>query len=345
MPLVSCGERSVKIAVFSTKPYDRQFLEAANAEHGHVLTFYEHRLTPETAVLASGCGAACAFVNDVLDGRVLESLARGGTRLIALRCAGFNHVDLAAAARLGLTVARVPAYSPYAVAEHAVGLMLALDRGIHRAYARVREGNLALDGLLGFDLHGKTVGVVGTGQIGAIVARILAGFGCRLLAHDPRRNPEVEALGASYLPLADLFAQADIVTLHCPLSPDTRHLIDAAALARMKDGVMIVNTSRGALLDTRAALDALKSGRIGRLGLDVYEEEADLFFEDLSNQVIQDDVFARLLTFPNVLVTGHQAFFTREALTRIAATTLANATAFAAGRPGGNEVTAERLRR
>lgn len=335
----------MRLTVFSTKPYDRQFLEAANAARGHDLRFLEHRLTADTAVLAAGSPAVCAFVNDVLDASVLEALARGGTRLVALRCAGFNHVDLTAASRLGLAVARVPAYSPHAVAEHAVGLMLALNRHLPRACARVREGNLALDGLLGFDMNGKTAGVVGTGKIGAIVARILTGFGCRVLVYDPARNPEVERLCAAYVPLTDLYAAADVITLHVPLLPETRHLIDAAAIARMKPGVMLVNTSRGALVDTPAVIEGLKSGRIGSLGLDVYEEEGDLFFEDLSNQVIRDDVFARLLTFPNVIVTGHQAFFTREALTAIAATTLANVTAFERGQPGGNEVTAERVRR
>ena len=263
--------------------------------------------------------------------------------LVALRCAGFNNVDLHAARRLGLTVARVPAYSPEAVAEHTVAMILALNRGIHRAHARVREGNFALDGLLGFDLRGKAVGIVGTGRIGAAVARIMAGFGCRLLAHDPAPNPECEALGARYVAMAELLAESDVITLHCPLTPDTRHLIDAEALRKVKRGVMLVNTSRGAILDTRAAIGGLKDGTIGRLGLDVYEEEGDLFFEDLSDQVIRDDVFARLLTFPNVLVTGHQAFFTAEALTAIAETTVANITAFEDTGRAAHEVSVERL--
>lgn len=254
----------------------------------------------------------------------------GGTRLIALRSAGFNHVDLAAAQRLGLTVARVPAYSPHAVAEHAVGMILALNRRLHRACNRTREGDFSLDGLLGFDLAGKTVGVVGTGQIGQVFARIMAGFGCRLLAFDP--FPQA-ALGVTYVPLPALLAQSDIVSLHCPLNADTHHLIDASALASMKMGAMLINTSRGGLIDSPALIDALKSGQLGHLGLDVYEEEADLFFEDRSADVLQDDVLARLLTFPNVIVTAHQAFFTREALAGIADTTLANAAAWAAGAP------------
>ena len=276
---------------------------------------------------------------------MLAALARQGTRLIALRCAGFNNVDLAAAREVGLTVVRVPTYSPHAVAEHTLGLVLALNRKIHRAYARVREGNFALDGLLGFDLYGQTVGVVGTGQIGAVVARIMGGFGCRILAHDPFPNPECVALGARYVALPELFADSDIITLHCPLTPQTRHLINAQALQQMKPGVMLINTSRGALIDTPSVTEALKSGKIGYLGLDVYEEEADLFFEDLSNIVLQDDIFARLLTFPNVIITGHQAFFTRNALERIAKTTLANITTFEQSLASPNEISVDRLMR
>lgn len=333
----------MKIAVFSTKAYDREFLQAANAARAHQLTFFEARLTPQTTALAAGFPAVCAFVNDQLDGPVLKALAAYGTRLIALRSAGFNHVDLVTAQAVGLTVMRVPAYSPHAVAEHTVGLILALNRQIHRAYARVRDGNLSLEGLLGFDLHGRTVGVVGTGKIGTIVARILHGFGCQLLAYDPCRNPTCESLGARYVSLEELFAKSDIITLHCPLMPETRHLINAKSIALMKQGLMLVNTGRGALIDTKAVIAALKSGKIGHLGLDVYEEESDLFFEDLSNHVIQDDVFTRLLTFPNVLVTGHQAFFTREALGKIAQTTLENVTAFEDGKATEHVVTADRM--
>lgn len=322
----------MKIAVFSTKAYDRRVLDGANSGHGHELSYFEARLTQETVGLAAGYEAVCPFVNDELDAGVVDALAEGGTRLITLRSAGFNHVDLVAAQSRGMVVARVPAYSPYAVAEHAVGLILTLNRCLHRAYARVREGNFSLDGLMGFDLHGKTVGVIGTGKIGTVFSRIMAGFGCRILAHDPYPSDEVRALGGEFVALEQLLAESDVVALHLPLTPQSHHLIDAAAIAQMKPGVMLVNTSRGALVDTRAVITGLKSGQIGSLALDVYEEEADLFFEDLSQTVIHDDVFARLLTFPNVLITGHQGFFTREAMASIAETTLANATAFATGK-------------
>jgi D-lactate dehydrogenase len=327
----------MKVAVFSAKAYDRAFLERANGRR-HELAFFEARLSPETVVLAAGFPTVCAFVNDRLDADVLKSLARSGTRHIALRSAGFNHVDLEAARAADIRVTRVPAYSPHAVAEHTVGLILALDRKVHRAYARVREGNFALEGLLGFDLHGKTVGIVGTGKIGAVVARIMGGFGCRLVAYDVAPSPDCTALGVQYLPLRDVFAQSDIVTLHCPLTESTFHLVDAETLSLMKPGAMLINSGRGALIDTRAVIVALKSGRLGHLGLDVYEEEGPLFFEDRSGGVLQDDVFARLLTFPNVVITGHQAFFTEEALTAIAETTLGNVTAFEQGRPLDNEV-------
>jgi D-lactate dehydrogenase len=333
----------MRVAIFSTKNYDRAFLGAANATYEHELVFFEPRLTEETNALAAGFPAVCVFVNDQLSAIVLNTLAGQGTRLIALRSAGFNNVDLIAARELGLTVVRVPAYSPYAVAELTVGLILTLNRKIHRAYARVREGNFALDGLLGFDLHGRTVGVIGTGMIGAVVARIMNGFGCRLLAYDPFPNPDCERLGAQYVSLQSLFTASDIVTLHCPLTPETHHLIDAQAIGQMKSGAMLINTGRGALIDTQAVIEALKSGRIGYLGLDVYEEEADLFFEDLSDKVIRDDVFARLLTFPNVVITGHQGFFTEEALKSIAETTLANITAFEQGQGAMHEVSSERV--
>ena len=314
----------MRVAVFSTKPYVEEFLAAANREFGHELVFFEARLSRETAALAEGFKTVCAFVNDQLDAEALKELHKRGVRLVALRCAGVNHVDLAAAAQLGLTVMNVPGYSPYAVAEHAVGLILALNRKLNRAYNRVREGNFNIDGLMGFDLHGRTASVVGTGKIGAVVARILTGFGCRVLAYDPNRNPEVEALGARYVTLPELLRESDIITLHCPLIPATRHLVNAECLKEVKRGVMIVNTSRGGLIDTTAVIEALKSGQVGYLGLDVYEEEAELFFEDLSNYVLQDDVFARLLTFPNVIITGHQAFFTRDAVAEIARSTLQN---------------------
>jgi D-lactate dehydrogenase len=335
----------MQVAVFSAKPYDRQFLEAANAAAGapHRLVFQEARLSAETVALAQGAGAICAFVNDQADAGVLEALAGLGVRLVALRCAGFNNVDLVAAQRLGITVARVPAYSPESVAEHTVAMMLSLNRRIHRAYSRVREGNFALDGLLGFDMHGRTAGIVGTGRIGLAVARILRGFGCHLLAHDAFPSEEGRALGLDYVAMEELLARSDIVTLHCPLTPATRHLIDAAAIAGMKRGAMLVNTSRGAIVDTRAVIDGLKSGAIGLLGLDVYEEEADLFFEDLSGQMLQDDIFARLLTFPNVLVTAHQAFFTADAMAAIAEITLDNITTFASTGRARHEVSTEKL--
>lgn len=329
----------MRVAVFSTKPYDRQFLEPAASAAGHELAFLEPRLTGETVVLAQGYPAICSFVNDPIDAVVAAILAAAGSKFIALRCAGFNQVDLDACRRQGLRVARVPAYSPYAVAEHAVGMMLALNRKFHKAYNRVREGNFAIDGLLGFDMHGRAVGIIGTGQIGAIAARILAGFGCRLLFNDVAPNDSCQPLGR-YVSLAELFDQSDIITLHCPLTPQTHHLIGAAAIERMKPGVMLINTSRGALVDSAAAIGGLKSGKIGYLGLDVYEEEADLFFEDHSSRIIQDDVFMRLSTFPNVLITSHQAFFTVNALTEIARVTMANLTAFERGEPTPNELVA-----
>lgn len=329
----------MKLAVFGTRPYDRESLEEANARHGHDLTFLEARLTQESRSLASEYEGVCVFVNDQVDATVIETLAAGSTRTIALRCAGYNNVDVAAANKRGISVVRVPAYSPHAVAEHTVALILALNRQIHRAYARVREGNFELNGLMGFDLHGRTAGIVGTGKIGTIVARILNGFGCKLLAHDVVPNPECEAIGVRYVTAAELLRESDILTLHCPLLPDTYHLIDEEALKLVKSGAMLINTSRGALIDTRAVIAALKSGQLGYLGLDVYEEEADVFFRDLSNKVIEDDVLARLLTFPNVLVTGHQAFFTRTAMQQIATTTLSNVSDIESGRPCANEVT------
>jgi D-lactate dehydrogenase len=330
----------MRVLFFNARSYDRRDFLAANERFGHELEFVEARLTPLTAPLARGYAAVCTFVNDVLDEATLEILAAGGTRLIALRCAGFNQVDLPSAARLGFTVLRVPAYSPHAVAEHAVGLILTLDRKFHRAYARVRDNNFLLDGLEGFDLFGKTVGVVGTGRIGRVFAGIMLGFGCRVCACDIVEDPDLVARGVQYLGFDALLGEADILSLHCPLTPESHHLIDAAALARMKPGAMLINTSRGGLLDTAAVIAALKARHLGALGLDVYEQEGDLFFEDLSNTVVDDDLFQRLLTFPNVVITGHQAFFTREALQAIAETTLANIADFAAGRPSANAVTA-----
>ncbi|MFB4392999.1 MULTISPECIES: 2-hydroxyacid dehydrogenase [unclassified Pseudomonas] len=321
----------MRVLLFSSQHYDQEsFSQAANGS-ALELHFQPARLTLDTSPLAQGFEVVCAFINDELDAQVLQRLASGGTRLVALRSAGYNHVDLDAATRLGLTVVRVPAYSPHAVAEHAVALILALNRRLHRAYNRTREGDFTLHGLTGFDLHGKTVGVVGTGQIGAAFARIMAGFGCQLLAYDPVPNPELLALGALYLELPELLRRSHIVSLHCPLNEHTRHLINAQSLAQLQHGAMLINTGRGALVDTPALIDALKSGQLGYLGLDVYEEEAQLFFEDRSDLPLQDDVLARLLTFPNVIVTAHQAFLTHEALHAIASTTLENIVHWAAG--------------
>ncbi len=329
--------------LFSARPYDVRSFRSANESRDTPLdlSFREPRLDATTAALAEGFDVVVPFVNDTVDAEVVAKLTEGGTRLLALRSSGFNHVDLHAAEQAGMTVMRVPAYSPHAVAEFTLALMLSIDRRIHRAYARVRDGNFSLEGLLGSGLHGRTVGIVGTGRIGVTVARILRGFGCELLTYDPYPNEEVATLGAHQVDLDTLLRSSDIVTLHCPLTPESHHLIDAAAIARMRPGVMIVNTSRGELVDTRAVIDGLKSGAIGSLALDVYEEEGDLFFEDLSDRVITDDVFSRLLTFPNVLITAHQAFFTTEALDRIATTTLDNIAAFVGGERSGTEVTPE----
>ncbi len=318
----------MKVAIFGTKKYDREFITDANKAFGHDIKFFKSDLDITTCALAEGYPAVCAFVNDDLGADVLERLAEGGTSLIAMRCAGYNNVDIKAAQRLGLTVSRVPAYSPYAVAEHAIGLMLALNRKIYRAYTRVRDGNFSLEGLIGFDLHDKVVGIIGTGRIGQVVAQTLSGFNCRMLGYDKYPDDQCRALGIEYVELEKLYQNSDIITLHCPLTPETYHLIDWEQMMQMKDGVMLINTSRGALLNARAAIAALKLGKIGYLGLDVYEEESELFFEDQSDVVIQDDVFARLLTFPNVIVTGHQAFLTREALTNIAEVTLENVRQF-----------------
>lgn len=325
----------MRVAVFDTHAYDRRSLEAANAAHGHALTFFEPRLTPETVALAEGFEAVCVFVNDRLDATALAALHAGGTRLVALRCAGFNNVDLAAAEALGLEVARVASYSPHAVAEHAVALLLCLNRKLHRAYARVREGNFALDGLTGFDLHGRTVGVLGTGQIGRVFATIMQGFGCRVLASDP-----YPSAGFEYVSCERLYAESDVLSLHLPLTSETTHLIDAVAFTAMKPGAILINTSRGGLVDTTALIAALKSGKLGGAALDVYEREAGLFFADRSEEGIQDDELARLLTFPNVLITGHQAFLTDTALANIADTTLENVSRVARGEAPVHPVTA-----
>ena len=320
------------IAVFDTRSYDRDAFDKANAAYGHRLRYFEPRLGPHTAALARGVPVVCPFVNDTVDAETLQALHDGGTRLLALRSAGYNHVDLPAALALDMRIVRVPEYSPYAVAELAMCLVLALNRKVHRAYNRVREANFSLEGLVGFDLHGKTFGIVGTGRIGRTLARIAHGFGCRVIATDAYENEEIKAtLGVEYVPLSELYRQADVISLHVPLTKETHHLVDAAAIAQMKPGVMLINTSRGALVDTRALIHGLKTRRVGAAGLDVYEEEGPIFFRDLSLQVLQDDVLARMLTFPNVLITAHQAFLTREALANIADTTLASVTAFEKG--------------
>jgi D-lactate dehydrogenase len=329
----------MKLAVFDTRAYDREAFAAANLAYGHDVTYLEPRLTRETASLAAGVPAVCSFVNDRVDAQALAILRDGGTRLIALRSAGYNHVDLDEAGRLGLVVVRVPEYSPHAVAEHTVGLILTLNRKIHRAYNRVRDANFSLEGLVGFDLFGKVCGIVGTGRIGATVARILHGFGCHLLACDLSPNEALAAeLGVRYADMSEMYREADIISLHVPLTPTSHHLINAGAFAQMKPGVLLINTGRGALIDSRALIDALKRGQVGAAGLDVYEEEEGIFFRNLSDQVLQDDVLARLLTFPNVLITSHQAFLTRDALANIADTTLANVRAFERGEPLSNEV-------
>lgn len=322
----------MKTAFFGTKPYDKRAFEAVNERYGHKLTFFEPRLTAKTASLAAGFPAVCVFINDEAGIETLRAIASTGTTLVALRCAGFNNVDVKAAQSLGIKVVRVPAYSPYAVAEHTVALMLALNRKLYRAYNRVREDNFSLKGLLGFDLHGKTVGVVGTGKIGECFAKIMHGFGCNLLAYDIRQSQSCVDIGVEYVDLTTLLSQSDVVSLHCPLLPETEHLINADSLKSFKPGAMLINTSRGGLVDTSAAISALKSGRLGYLGIDVYEREGDLFFEDLSDTVLQDDTFQLLQSFPNVFITAHQAFFTKEALHNIAETTLSNISDFEAGR-------------
>jgi D-lactate dehydrogenase len=328
----------MEIVFFSAKPYDQQFFTEVNQEYNFKFTFLEAHLNCKTAVLAQGYQVVCVFVNDAVTAEVLQVLARQGVKLLALRCSGFNNVDLNTAHALGIKVVRVPAYSPYSVAEHTLALILTLNRKTHRAYNRVKESNFALNGLLGFDLHGKTAGLIGLGKIGMATAQILKGFGCRVLGYDVVKPPEADSVGVEFTSLDTLYPQSDIISLHCPLTPETYHLINPDSIARMKKGVMLINTSRGALIDSVAVIEALKQEHIRYLGLDVYEEEGDLFFEDLSNQVIQDDVFMRLLSFNNVLITGHQAFFTSNALHKIAEITLQNIQDYKNNRELANEV-------
>ncbi|MEM6264853.1 MAG: 2-hydroxyacid dehydrogenase [Bacteroidota bacterium] len=328
----------MQISIFSTKPYDQEYFSRYNTEHD--LQFFQANLKQGTLNLVSGAEGVCVFVNDQLDKLVIKGLAKKGVKLIALRCAGFNNVDLEACKAHDIKVVRVPAYSPYAVAEHALALIMGLNRKTHKAYNRVREGNFSLERLTGFDLFGKTVGVIGTGKIGAVFCRIMLGLGCKVLAYDIHPNEKLQRAGVIYKELPAIFSESDIISLHCPLNEHTHHIINDAAIIQMKKGVMLINSSRGGLVDTKAVIHGLKHRKIGYLGIDVYEQEEQLFFEDLSETIIDDDQIARLMSFPNVLVTAHQAFFTEEALTQIAQTTLANISAFESGEALENEVKA-----
>lgn len=328
----------LNIAFFSSKSYDEKSFELAKGELNAEFHFHDFRLTTTTAKMAHDNEVVCAFVNDDLSRDVLEILAKGGTKLIAMRCAGFDKVDLDAAKEFGLQVVRVPAYSPESVAEHTVGMMMCLNRKLHKAYQRTRDANFSLEGLVGFNFHGKTVGVIGSGKIGLATMRILKGLGMNILCYDPYPNPLAVELGAKYVELDELYQESDVISLHCPMSKENYHLLDATAFDKMKDGVMIVNTSRGELLDSTAAIEALKQSKIGALGLDVYDNEKELFFQDKSNDVIVDDVFRRLSACHNVLFTGHQAFLTKDALFNIANTTLTSVDAFFTGNTSGNEL-------
>lgn len=330
----------MKVAFFSTKKYDQDFFEKINSDNKHQLTFFETALNVHTASLAQDFEAVCVFVNDDLNKKNLEKLADFGIKLIALRCAGFNNVDLAAAAENNITIVRVPAYSPQAVAEHAVALMLTLNRKTHKAYNRVRENNFSLEKLTGFNIYGKTVGVIGTGIIGICFAKIMLGFGCKVLAYDIKPADELKDLGVNYVAIDELLQESDIISLHCPLNEQTHHLMNTDAFNKMKKGAMLINTGRGALIDTASVVEALKQEKLGYLGIDVYEQESGLFFNDLSETVNKDDDFLRLMSFPNVLITGHQGFFTKEALDQIAQVTLKNLTEFESGNELENEVKA-----
>ena len=313
-----------KIAFFSTQPYDKVFFNKYNEDFGFELDFFETQLNPQTVVLIENTTIVCVFVNDIVNEAVIKQLAEKDVKIIALRCAGFNNVDLEAAKKYNLKVCRVPAYSPQAVAEHAMAMILTLNRKTHKAYNRVREQNFALNGLLGFDLFGKTIGIIGTGNIGKAFSKIALGFGCKILAYDIFTNAEMEKDGVQFVSLEEIFRSSAIISLHCPLNDQTKHVINKNTIALMKDNVMIINTSRGGLIETAAVIDGLKEGKIGYLGIDVYEQEEKLFFRDLSADIIQDDNIQRLMSFPNVLVTAHQAFFTNEALTQIALITFNN---------------------
>lgn len=314
----------MKIAFFSTQPYDREFFNQANQDERFAYQFYETHLGPHIVEAVNDVDAVCVFVNDRVNREVMEVLASRGVKIVALRCAGFNNVDLDAARAYGISVCRVPAYSPEAVAEHAMAMLLTLNRKTHKAYNRVREQNFSLNGLLGFNLYGKTIGVVGTGKIGKAFCRIAKGFGCELLAFDIYEDPQLKEMGVSYVGMEELYKASDIISLHCPLVPENKHMVNRETIQQMKDGVVLLNTSRGALIHTDAVIDGLKKRKIGGLALDVYEQEEKLFFKDLSGAIIEDDTIQRLMSFPNVLITAHQAFFTKEALTQIASTTVRN---------------------
>ncbi|SCY99295.1 D-lactate dehydrogenase [Flavobacterium anhuiense] len=313
-----------KIAFFSTQPYDKTFFNKYNEDFGFQLDFFETQLNPQTVALIEECEIVCVFVNDIVNETVINQLAEKKVKIIALRCAGFNNVDLEAAKKHGIKVCRVPAYSPQAVAEHAMAMILTLNRKTHKAYNRVREQNFSLNGLLGFDLFGKTIGIIGTGNIGKAFSKIVLGFGCNVLAYDIVENEEMKKDGVSFVGLEEIFKASDIISLHCPLNEQTKHVINTTSISFMKDSVMIINTSRGGLIETSSVIEGLKEGKIGYLGIDVYEQEEKLFFRDLSADIIQDDAIQRLMSFPNVLVTAHQAFFTNEALTQIALVTFNN---------------------
>lgn len=312
----------MKIAFFSSKPYDKIFFEAENKNYGFELNFYETHLGPHIVNAIEDEQAVCVFVNDKVNRQVIEILAKKGVKIIALRCAGFNNVDLEAAKEFGIKVCRVPAYSPEAVAEHTMAMLLTLNRKTHKAYNRVREQNFALNGLLGFNLFQKTIGIVGTGKIGKAFINIAKGFGCKIIAYDLYSDQELMNNGVEYVELDKLFKSSDIISLHCPLTPENHYMINQETIAMMKDGVTIINTSRGGLINTHEAIEALKNHKIGYLGIDVYEQEEKLFFKDLSAEIIQDDMIQRLMSFPNVLVTAHQAFFTQEALEQISEITM-----------------------
>lgn len=329
----------MKIAVFSTQKYDREFLSAVPTEHKFV--FFEAQLNNDTVNLTQGFDGICIFVNDHADSEIISELKNNGIKVIALRCAGFNNVDVKAAEKAGIRVVRVPAYSPEAVAEHAVALIMTLNRKTHKAYLRIKENNFSLERLTGFNIYGKTVGVIGTGKIGKAFCKIMLGFGAKVIAYDKFEDDEAKKLGIKYVTFEEVLKNSDIISLHCPLTPETKYMIDWEAFANMKDGVMLINTSRGALINTKDAILALKRGKIGYLGIDVYEQEEHLFYKDLSENIIPDDTIARLMSFPNVMMTSHQGFFTKEALTEIAATTVGNIDCVAQGKPSPNEVKSE----